>query len=85
MAKPTPNRDQTQQLVLVKHEQKWIFKYEHGQEETVLQWLADHARSADSPLDWFDAAVLSQQMGDQLHAQLKQIMKKDHNIDLHTA
>ena len=59
------------QLVLVKRNQRWVFRYMPGEESVVLHWLAATARDEKADFDWFDAAVLSHQMGDQMGAQLK--------------
>jgi hypothetical protein len=66
--------DDQRQLVLVKKTQRWVFRYRPGQETAVLQSLARSARDPEIDLDWFDAAVLSNQMGDRMSDQLKSIM-----------
>ncbi|MBI1369232.1 MAG: hypothetical protein GC162_11340 [Planctomycetes bacterium] len=62
------------ELVLVKKTQRWVFRYMPGEEAAVLRSLAETARDPASDFDWFDAAVLSHQMGDQMHKQLKKMM-----------
>lgn len=62
------------ELVLVKKHQRWVFRYRPGEEASVLRWLADTARDPSCDFDWFDAAVLSHQMGSQMHQQLKDMM-----------
>ncbi len=62
------------QLVLVKKSDRWVFRYGPGEESDVLRWLAETARDPTKDFDWFDAAVLSHQMGDRLHEQLKNMM-----------
>jgi len=51
------------QLTLVKGEQRFIFRYLTGGEATVLDSLIDMASDDRCELDWFDAAVLSYQIG----------------------
>jgi hypothetical protein len=63
------------QLVLVKRSQRWVFRYCPGEETNVLQSLAEEAEDPTSNFDWFDAAVLSHQMGDKMARQLKNLMK----------
>lgn len=63
------------ELVLVKHGQRFIFRYEPGDETRVLAEILELARNPDSKLDAFDAAVLSHQMGVQLSEQLKCLNK----------
>lgn len=65
---------QSHQLVLEKKSGRWVLRYAPGQEAAMLRWLADTAKNPESGLDWFDAAVLSQQMGDQIARQLKTMM-----------
>ena len=83
MAEQKTDQQKPHQLVLVKHEHRWVFQYSTGDEQAVLEWLADKARDPESDFNWFDAAVLSHQMGDQLHAQLKNIMIMDDSVDFH--
>lgn len=73
MSSSTPSQSQPKQLVLVKQDQRWVFRYMPGEEPVVLQWLADTARDPKSSFDWFDAAVLCHQMGHRLGAKLKQL------------
>ncbi len=72
-SEPKPNAEPCQ-LVLVKKQHRWVFRYAPGEEAAVLRWLADTARDPGCDFDWFDAAVLSHQMGDKLHQQLKDLM-----------
>jgi hypothetical protein len=62
------------QLVLVKRNQRWVFRYAPGEESAVLRQLAATASDPHSGFDWFDAAVLSHQMGNKIHHQLDQLM-----------
>lgn len=64
----------TRQLILCKKDQKWVFRYQPGEEQAVIQWLASTASDPNSRFDWFDAAVLSHQMGAKLGGQLKAMM-----------
>lgn len=51
------------QLSLVKGPHRYVFKYAPGQESDVIGAFAEMAMRTDSEFDWFDAAVLSYQMG----------------------
>jgi hypothetical protein len=51
------------QLALVKDGERFVFRYADGGESAVLDSLIDMASDADCALDWFDAAVLSYQIG----------------------
>lgn len=59
------------ELVLSKHAQQWVFRYAPGEEAALLRALADAARDDAQPFDWFDAAVLAHQMGEQMQPDLK--------------
>jgi len=61
------------QLVLVKNGQRYVFRYRKGDETQMLAHLVDLAQDDGSDLDWFDAAVLSHQMGRRLGEQLQHL------------
>ncbi len=61
------------QLSLVKGEERYVFRYQAGQEPEVIDAFASLAGNASSRFDWFDAAVLSYQMGRRLETELDQI------------
>lgn len=61
------------QLSLVKGDERFIFRYTTGQEAQVIDAFASLAGNAGSDFDWFDAAVLSYQMGRRLETELDQI------------
>ena len=50
-------------LSLVKGRQRYVFWYRRGQESALLASLLEHAERPDLDFDFFDAAVLSYQMG----------------------
>lgn len=61
------------QLSLVKGDERFIFRYQTGQEAEVIDAFASLAAERSSDFDWFDAAVLSYQMGRRLEKELDQI------------
>ncbi len=61
------------QLSLVKGEERFVFRYQTGQEAEVIDAFASLASKSTSDFDWFDAAVLSYQMGRRLETELDQI------------
>lgn len=61
------------QLSLLKGEERFIFRYQAGQEAEVIDAFAALASNHESEFDWFDAAVLSYQMGRRLETELDQI------------
>ena len=61
------------QLSLVKGEERFVFRYQTGHEPDVIDAFASLAADQMSRFDWFDAAVLSYQMGRRLETELEQI------------
>ncbi len=47
------------QLVLTKGIEKYIFRYQSGSEDLLLDALVAQAKDNRTNFDWFDAAVLS--------------------------
>jgi hypothetical protein len=78
-----PETDQSDQqappvktLSLVKGEQHFCFRYEIGSEAKVLDALIELVNRRDAGFDWFDAAVLSHQLGQHLAKELKGFLPK---------
>jgi len=63
-------------LSLLKGKQHFCFRYEIGQEAQVLDALVEAVKRRDLPFDWFDAAVLSHQLGQHLAKELKAVLPK---------
>lgn len=61
------------QLSLVKGEERFVFRYQPGQEAEVIDAFVTMAGDRASRFDWFDAAVLSYQMGRRLETELDHI------------
>ncbi|MCK6455430.1 MAG: hypothetical protein L6Q92_02705 [Phycisphaerae bacterium] len=61
-----------QQLSLVKGSHRYVFRYPQGREADVIGAFAALAGDPESNFDWFDAAVLSYQMGRRLELELDQ-------------
>ena len=61
------------QLSLVKGEERFVFRYQAGKEAEVIDTFASMASDQKSVFDWFDAAVLSYQMGRRLETELDQV------------
>ena len=61
------------QLSLVKGEHRYIFRYQAGREGDIIAAFAAMASNAEQDFDWFDAAVLSYQMGRRLEMDLEQV------------
>ena len=62
------------QLSLVKGSERFVFRYEAGREADVIDSFSGLANDRTCQFDWFDAAVLSYQMGRRLEMELDQIV-----------
>ena len=61
------------QLSLVKGQHRYLFRYRPGDEAQVIGAFASLAADAASEFDWFDAAVLSYQMGRRIELELDEL------------
>ena len=59
------------QLSLVKGAERFVFRYAEGAEAQVIERFAALAGDRGSGFTWFDAAVLSYQMGRRLERELE--------------
>lgn len=77
-ATPSPDAQQPvcKTLSLVKGQHKFCFRYEIGDEPRVLDALVDMVHQREMPFDWFDAAVLSHQLGQHLAKELMTYLPK---------
>ena len=64
----------TKTLSLAKGDHHFCFTYEAGDESTILESLVAMVHRRDLPFDWFDAAVLSHQLGQHLAKELKALL-----------
>lgn len=70
----------SKQLILKKGKQKFIFRYESGSEDKLLDVLVEQARSGRTDFDWFDAAVLSFKLTQSLIGQADELIGDKVNI-----
>ena len=70
------------QLVLNKGEEKFIFRYESGCEDKLLDALIEQAKDRRTNFDWFDAAVLSFKLTQSLIGQADEILRESENSDM---
>jgi len=61
------------QLSLVKGKHRYLFRYQPGSEAAVIGAFASMASDAGTDFDWFDAAVLSYQMGRRIEMELDEL------------
>lgn len=72
-----------QQLVLNKGVEKFIFRYESGQEDELLDALIEQAKDERTDFDWFDAAVLSFKLTQSLIGQANELLHEDADTQIH--
>ncbi|MCD4831591.1 MAG: hypothetical protein K8R02_07285 [Anaerohalosphaeraceae bacterium] len=64
----------TKQLVLNKGSEKYIFRYHHGSEDSLLEALVAQVKNDNTDFDWFDAAVLSFKLTQSLMTEADKIL-----------
>jgi len=64
----------TRQLILNKGAERFIFRYDSGGEDDLLDALIDQVRDSRTNFDWFDAAVLSFKLTQSLMGQADEIL-----------
>lgn len=62
------------QLILNKGTEKFIFRYESGCEDKLLDALIEQAKDKRMDFDWFDAAVLSFKLTQSLIGQADELL-----------
>ena len=67
--------DVSRQVVLVKRGQRYVFRYMPGDESKLFEDLMEMADDPIFDLDWFDAAVLSHQVGQRISQQLSMALR----------
>ena len=65
--------NEIRQLSLVKGEHRYLFRYHPGSEADVIGAFANLAGDATTEFDWFDAAVMSYQMGRRIELELDEL------------
>ena len=70
------------QLILNKGAEKFIFRYESGREDELLDALIEQAKDKRTDFDWFDAAVLSFKLTQSLIGQADELLKDKTNAQI---
>jgi len=70
------------QLVLNKGAEKYIFRYDRGREDELLDALIEQANDKRTDFDWFDAAVLSFKLTQSLISQADELLNEHSNAQL---
>jgi hypothetical protein len=68
------------QLVLNKGSEKFIFRYEHGREDELLDALIAQVKDERTGFDWFDAAVISFKLTQTLIGRAEQLLQEDSDV-----
>jgi len=71
------------QLVLSKGAEKFIFRYDNGREDELLDALIDQAKDKRTDFDWFDAAVLSFKLAQSLIGQADELLGENADAQIH--
>ena len=74
--------DRKKQLVLNKGTEKYIFRYDEGYENCLLDALIDQAQDTQTNFDWFDAAVLSFKLTQSLIGEAEALIDENPNSPL---
>ena len=74
-----------QQLVLNKGKEKYIFRYDAGREDELLDALIDQAKDKRTDFDWFDAAVLSFKLTQALICQADNLLGEKADAQIRTS
>jgi len=76
-------RGTKRQLVLSKGKEKFIFRFDSGCEDKLLDTLVEQAKSRQTSFDWFDAAVLSFKLTQSLIDQADELLHENKNTQVH--
>ena len=68
-------RKTKRQMVLNKAGEKFIFRYDNGCEDRLLDALIEQAKDERTNFDWFDAAVLSFKLTKSLIGQANELLR----------
>ncbi len=67
-------------MSLIKGEHRYVFQYAKGREADLLGSFVQLANDPDYEFDWFDAAVLSYRMGEQLTRSYDVVVPLEQNV-----
>jgi hypothetical protein len=72
------------QLVLNKGSEKYIFRYDDGMEDKLLDAMIEQAKDRRTDFDWFDAAVLSFKLTQSLIGQANELLSENSDVQIPT-
>ncbi|HEX40674.1 MAG TPA: hypothetical protein ENN81_01260 [Phycisphaerales bacterium] len=79
------NATAKRQIVLNKGTEKFIFRYQSGCEDELLDALIEQAKNPKTTFDWFDAAVLSFKLAQSLMGQADELLHNNRNTEIRLA
>lgn len=68
---------ESRNIRLSKNGHEFRLSYQQGEEAHVLEALVEMVARRDLPFDWFDAAVMSHQLGEHLAKELQGFVPKN--------
>jgi hypothetical protein len=68
------------QIVLNKGQEKFIFRYEEGMEDELLDALIEQVKDKRTNFDWFDAAVVSFKLTQTLIGQAEKLLRNNKEV-----
>lgn len=66
--------------MLNKGAEKYIFRYEQGREDELLDALIDQVKDKRTDFDWFDAAVISFKLTQTLIGRAEQLLHEEPDV-----
>ena len=73
------------QLVLNKGSEKYIFRYDDGMVDQLLDAMIEQAKDRRTDFDWFDAAVLSFRLTQSLIGQANELLSENSDVQIPTS
>ena len=70
------------QLTLNKGHEKFIFRYDVGREDELIDAMIDQAKDTGTNFDWFDAAVLSFKLTQSLICQADELLQANGDFEI---
>lgn len=68
--------DNDHELILLKDDQRFVFRCAPGEESRLMDRLAEMVQDPSSGIEWFDAAVLTRQLGERMSHRLKPLKRQ---------
>jgi hypothetical protein len=73
------------QVVLNKGSEKFIFRYDSGCEDKLLESLIEQAKDKRTGFDWFDAAIISFKLTQSLIGQADELLRENTDMQVNVS